>query len=132
MPDVKVCRGEALRLLDEPEFTCRDLSEAVNYFVQLGELKAILELQRLGEDDGTDPHRFERIERLSWLCRILYERKDGKAIPMPAFGALSLPPIPSKDWPLCPVVKSGSSYFVLTEGYTSAGYPEPLDKYIEH
>lgn len=129
--DVKVCRGEALRLLEQHQFTCRDLSEAVNYFVQLGEMKAIFELQRLGEDDETDPHRFERIERLSWICRILYERKDGKAIPMPWFGALFLPPMSSKDWPLCPVVKSGSSYFVLSEGYLLAGYPEPLDEYIE-
>jgi hypothetical protein len=40
--------------------------------------------------------------------------------------------MPVKRWPLFPVALAGSTYFVLSEGYALAGYPEPVEEYIQY
>src|SRR5262245_50195199 len=40
--------------------------------------------------------------------------------------------MPREKWPVYPLAASGSSYFVLHEGYFVAGSPEPLTRYISY
>jgi hypothetical protein len=54
------------------------------------------------------------------MCRVLFEDKAGHALRPPHFGVLDeLPPpvLLETKWPQFPVAASGSSYFILCEGY---------------
>jgi hypothetical protein len=52
----------------------------------------------------------------------------------PMLGALRLPhdQMPLTKWPLFPVAKSGETYCVLSEGYSLAGFPEPIPDYLTY
>jgi hypothetical protein len=77
---------------------------------------------------------FSYNERIGWVCRILFEAKRDEPLREPRFGGLHLPwkSMPLKSWPLYPVACSGSSYFILSEGYQSGGRPEPARDYMEY
>jgi hypothetical protein len=133
------CRAEPPELLREKPFTCATLAAAVNHYVGLGEAAALKELDGLALDWRAD-HRidrevkFRRNERIGWVCRILFEPKGTDPLWQPAFGALSLPDrtMPLSRWPLYPVAASGSSYFVLSEGYTLGGVPQEMKEYLAY
>jgi len=119
-------------LFREREFTCVTLAEAVNHYVALGENAAIKELESLAEDwREVDINRgFDLNERVGWVCRILFQPKGKKPLRPPSYGALSLPDhsMPRECWPFYPVAASGSTFFVLSEGYLLGGEPEdPID-----
>lgn len=120
-------------LFQKNEFTAAEFIEAVNYFIELGEDAAVRNLDIIGAKEqvynGFHPH-----ERVGWMCRVLFDSKNAEPIRQPFFGGLSLPDktMPSASWPRYPVALSGSTYFVLSEGYTVAGTPEDPSDYIEH
>ena len=133
--------GQEPRLLRERSFTCAIFAEAVNHYVALGEEKTVQEFEKLCEDKGArQQHDFSMNKRLGWLCRALFASKDKTALRPPRFGALNLPmdltmrskAAPYKEWPLYPVALSGSTYFILAEGYYLGGVDEPLTNYLAY
>ena len=122
-------------LFQEETFTAATFAEAVNHFVSLGEEAAVNELRGLSSDTFTDFKRGFRInERIGWMCRVLFDPKDTQPIREPGFGGLWLPyhTMPLANWPRYPVAFSGSTYFVLSEGYILGGAPEDPKAYIEY
>lgn len=131
---LQVTLGAVPRLFQEREFTAAAFAEAVNHFVALGEDAAVKELRGLASDPATEIYReFSFSERVGWMCRVLFQPKSGNLRP-PRFGALLLPynTMPDKNWPLYPVAASGSTYFVLSEGYLLAGMAEDPKAYIDY
>jgi hypothetical protein len=123
------------RLLQQRDFTAASFAEAVNHFVALGEEAAVQELQGLAADNLTDSKRgFSANERIGWVCRVLFEAKADQRLRPPSFGALRLPchTMPDNSWPLYPVALSGSTYFILSEGYRLSGVPEDPKAYIQY
>jgi hypothetical protein len=115
--------------------TCATLADAANHFIALGERAAAKELDSLVLDWDTDFHgKFSRNERLGWVCRILFEPKGKEPLRAPAYGGLGLPykTMPLSNWPLYPVARSGSTYFVLSEGYSLKGSPENPEEYLAY
>ncbi len=122
------------RLFQERDFTTASFADAVNHFITLGEDASVRELRGLATDSITDFKRgFSVNERIGWMCRVLFEAKTESLRP-PRYGALSLPyhTMPDKSWPLYPVALSGSTYFVLSEGYSLGGRAEDPKAYIEY
>ena len=134
---LEVASGETPRLFKQKEFTAATFAEAVNHFVALGEDASVKELLSMEVDNWSSTVHSNNLwsvnERIGWMCRVLFEAKTDEALHRPAFGALwPLPPLPPKDWPLFPVALSGSTYFVLSEGYSLAGVPDRPKFYIEY
>ena len=131
---LQVAGGETPRLFKQKKFTAAIFAEAVNHFVALGEEASVKELLSMEVDDSDfHTNHWSVNERIGWMCRVLFEAKTDEALHRPAFGALwNLPPMPAKDWPLFPVALSGSTYFVLSEGYSLAGVPDRPKFYIEY
>lgn len=131
---LQVACGAVPRLFQEKDFTATSFANAVNHFVALGEDSAVHELQGLATDNFTDfKLGFNVNERVGWMCRVLFETMT-ESLRAPRFGALSLPyqTMPDKSWPLYPVALSGSTYFVLSEGYSLGGKAEDPKAYIEY
>jgi hypothetical protein len=130
-----VAWGGTPRLFEQKEFTAAGLAEAVNHFIALGEKAAVKELLGLESDFITECSRDFRVnERIGWVCRILFQPKTEPIRP-PGYGALDLPDSmvrDSKNWPLFPIALSGSTYFVLSEGYSLEGKAERPRDYIDH
>jgi hypothetical protein len=137
---LQVTYGAAPRLFQEKNFTAATFAEAVNHFVSLGEDSAVQELQGLVLDHSADftvhsNGQWSVNERIGWMCRVLFEAKANEPLRPPAFGALNELPyntMPLKNWPLYPIALSGSTYFVLSEGYSLGGVPEDPKRYIEY
>lgn len=129
------CRAELPALFREKAFTCASLAEAVNHYVALGEKEGLKELKSASLDWNTNRlDRFSRNERIGWVCRILFEPRGKEPLRGPAYGGLSLPrnTMSLSRWPLYPVAHSGSTYFVLAEGYRLAGFPEDPKDYLDY
>jgi hypothetical protein len=130
----QVACGAVPRLFQQSDFTAASFAETVNHFVNLGEDAAVDELRGLVPDGKMDFQRkFNVNERIGWMCRVLFQAKSG-SLRRPAFGALDLPhnTMPDKSWPLYPVALSGSTYFVLSQGYHGRGVPEDPKEYLEY
>lgn len=133
-----LCLAEVPRLFREKEFTAASFAEAVNHYVALKEDAAVEELQGLaldGEKDFTKHNGAWSVnERLGWMCRVLFMSTGDKPLRPPGFGGLSLPwsTMPLESWPSYPVALSGSTYFVLSEGYTLDGLAERTEDYIKY
>jgi hypothetical protein len=114
-------RGETPRLFREKPFNAAQLAEAVNHFVALGEESAIHELTELTPEHSYKRDRLGRFinvrDRVSWVCRILFQPKDNHPLEPPGYGGVPLPDMPLARWPILPIAHSGSSYFVLATGY---------------
>lgn len=131
---LQVACGAVPRLFQERDFTAASFADAVNYFITLGEDATVQELRGLATDSITDFKRgFSVNERIGWMCRVLFVAKTESLRP-PRYGALSLPyhTMPDKSWPIYPVALSGSTYFVLSEGYSLGGRAEDPKAYIEY
>lgn len=123
------------RLFRQKAFDSVGLAEAVNHFVALGEDAAVQELRDLSSDGSKDIKRgYSNNERVGWVCRILFQSKGDEPLRPPGFGANHLPyyTMPIERWPLYPVALSGSTYFVLSEGYMLAGRAEDPRDYINY
>ncbi len=133
------CQAEAPKLFREKSFTCAMLAQAVNHYVTLGEDAAAKELESLTSEDWTEEwfkkkRGFSFNERVGWICRIVFEPKGKEPLRAPLFGAHHLPwnSMPLTNWPLYPVAVSGSTYFVLSEGYMLAGVAEDPKDYLKY
>lgn len=133
-----VACGAVPSLFQEKAFSAASFAEAVNHFVTLGEDGAVQELRGLALDHSTDfavygNRGWSVNERIGWMCRVLFEAKPNEPVHPPRFGALRLPyhTMPEKSWPLYPVALSGSTYFVLSEGYRLDGVPADPKAYID-
>jgi hypothetical protein len=145
---LQTCYSDVPRFLREEAFTCASFAEAVNHFVSLGEKAAVKELTNLEVDDRKDTNGFSVNVRIGFICRILFEPRGVEPIRAPAYGwldtlgSMGLPPVfPSSSWtnisrywPLFPVARSRSTYFVLSEGYSFQGFggPEKPKAYIKY
>jgi len=119
--------GAVPRLFVDKDFTPVSIAESVNHFVNLGEGAAVEELEGLVTDHDAynTTNAIFVTERIGWMCRILFEGKTGHALRPPHFGVLDeLPPpvLLETNWPQFPLAMSGSSYFVLSEGYVWIGF----------
>jgi len=132
------CRAPATpQLFLQKTFTAASFAEAANHFVNLGEGAAVRQLRGLALDqrkDLTEHDGWSVNERIGWMCRVLFEEKTNTFIRPPGFGELSLPwnTMPLTSWPLYPVALSGSTYFVLSEGYSLNGIAEDPKDYIQY
>jgi len=127
---VVIGRAETPRLFRQHSFNAALLAEAVNHFVAEGEAAAVRELMALAPEDGywwngeesfsnfLQGGHIDKAERIGWVCQILFQPKGREQLwPMWNFGLpLDLGPQALRPWPLYPVARSGSSYFVLSEG----------------
>jgi hypothetical protein len=136
---VGIGQAEVPKLFTEKNFTSTTLAEAVNHFVAIGQDAAVKEMQELAaqKDANSDcflGKGFSTDERIGWVCRILFQANDGSSLRPPKYGYLSLPEkfMPADQWPLYPVVQSGSTYIVLCENYTAKGVPETAAHYIKY
>ena len=151
-----VGHAELPKLLTERAFTSVTLAEAVNHYVAIGETATIKELQQASAAEKSQTELFQGKgfsvgERISWVCRILYDEpkqapstlvpKTGAVIPgafiplrAPRFGVLNIPQksMPAEKWPLYPLALSGSTYLVLNQDYTPEGTPESVDHYLDY
>ena len=127
--------GEIPDLLERREFNCATLADAANYYIEIGEKRAIRELMLLEEDSSRSMERgFNRNERIGWICRIVFRGRNDAPLRPPRYGALHLPygSMPLERWPLYPVAEAKGLYFVLSEGYLLAGVAERASAYIEY
>ena len=123
-----LCRADIPKLFTQRGFTSVTLVDAVNHFVAIGQDASVKEFQEIIANEDADTNwlfsrGFSAKERIGWVCRILFESKDGSPLRPPEFGRLNLPQkfMPADKWPLYPVALSGSTYFVLSEGYSTDG-----------
>jgi hypothetical protein len=143
------CYCDVPRFFREEAFTCASFAEAVNHLVGLGEKGAVKELSDLAVDGSKDyTNGFSMRARIGFICRVLFEPRGAEPVRPPAYGwldtlgSMGLPPaFPSslwtnirRYWPLYPVAHSGSTYFVLSEGYSFEGIggPEKPKDYIAY
>jgi hypothetical protein len=129
------CRAQMPKLFSEKAFTCATLAEAVNHYVTLGEKTALKDLESAKlnwDEDFRDG--FSRNERVGWVCRVLFQPKKKEPLRGPLYGGHHLPwnSMPLTSWPLYPVASSGSTHFVLSEGYSLAGKPERPKDYLDY
>lgn len=123
------------QLLRVKEFNSATLARAANHYISLGEARAIKELKLLEEDIVVSAsRRFQRNERIGWVCRIIFQGPKDLPLRPPAYGGLSLPRLtmPLDRWPLYPVAESKGVHFVLSEGYTLAGVAERASDYVDY
>jgi hypothetical protein len=95
--------------------------EAANYYLVKGEAVLMQDAKRCKHGD-----------RAAWLCLMLYEPKGKDPLRYPSWGGMNIPykTMPSSDWPILPLVKAGSSYFVM--GEPNGGYIGPIPETVEH
>ena len=109
-------RGSHIPLLFRQEkFNAAMLADAVNYYIAIGEKETIHQLTMLDPDPTKDHRgRIYLTERIDWVCRILFQPKNNKAISV-SVGEIDGPysAFLYKKWPLYPVIHSGNSYFVM-------------------
>jgi hypothetical protein len=134
-----LCRADVPQLFTQRNFTSVTLVDAVNHFVGIGEDASVKELQEIISNEAADTNwifsrGFSVDERIGWVCRILFEPKDGSPLRPPDYGRLNLPQkfMPLDKWPLYPLALSGSTYFVLGENYTADSTPESAEHYIAY
>lgn len=126
-------RASTPKLFDRAEFSCADLAETVNYYVDLGEDATLADLaKRQAIDVNSGSRGFRLAERICVLCRVLYQPKPRHPLRDAMIGALALPyeSMPASKWPLFPVAQAGKSYFVLSQGRTLGGLPERVQDYL--
>lgn len=125
--------AETPRLFREQTFNAATLAEAVNYYVGLGEVKAFEELNTLSPSDVPDYNHEPCVaQRVGWVCRILWEPRGKTPLRQPMYGGQNLPwkSFSLAAWPLYPIVRSNSSYFVLSESLILTGHPESPKRYL--
>lgn len=112
-------------LFTKKELNTSTLAQAANHYIEMGEIRAIKSLKALGEEHAVC---------IGWVCRIIFQGKDGKPLRQPMYGGLSLPylTMPLERWPLYPVAESDGVFFVLSEGYMLAGVAERASDYIDY
>jgi hypothetical protein len=110
-------------LLKEDSYDVARIVEAANHYIVKGEASLIHDIKSC---------KYRR--RAAWLCLMLYEPKGKDPLGYPSWGDLGIPykTMPLDEWPIIPLVKAGSSYFVMAEPNTYLGAnPESVEHYID-
>ena len=110
------------------------IANAVNYYVSIGEEKAIRELGALSAMDLGPLDWFELNMRIGWVCRILFTPSDSDSLrPFPG-GGLLIPydTMPSDEWPLIPIVKSNETFAVLSRECVCSGEPPNAREHLRY
>src|SRR5436305_1046352 len=92
------CSADPPRFVTKDKFSCKDIADAVNYYVGIGETKAVQEMRAVTDDaDPLDP----KCIRVCMLCRILFEPRGKEPLRAPLLGMLDLPTnaMPNRGWP---------------------------------
>jgi hypothetical protein len=137
LTNVSICTADVPALFRQQAFNAATLAMAVNHFVAIGEDATVKELDTLAAK-GDVVHRnggiFNIHERIGWVCRVLFAPKGQKPLRPPRYGALALPyaSMPLERWSLFPLVLSGDTHFVLSEGYSVFGHAEPAEHYVSY
>lgn len=112
------------------------LAEATNHYISLGEKATIEEFKKLAEQDFFS-NDVDTTFRIACLCRILWAN-DEEPISPPKLGMYGQgvrnhqkSDNSSTAWPLYPLAKSGSTYFVVVHGGRGGGRTVPISTYIE-
>jgi hypothetical protein len=118
---------EALSSRSRPN--CRQWAEAANYYIDLGEEKAVANLIEVA---NARPGSKASL-RAALICRILFEPKNKRALRQPSFGELSLPAMtmPLSSWPEYPLLQQDGVWFLLDENYQLKGKAESPRAYID-
>jgi hypothetical protein len=134
-----LAQADVPKLFTEKNFTSATLAEAANHYIAIGEAATLKELAQVAAQENSAGEYFQGkgfsvSERIGWVCRIIYQPRDGAPLRAPRFGDLTLPEktMPAEKWPLFPVALSGSTYFVLKQGYAPHGTPEELTHYLAY
>jgi len=128
-------QASAPKLFDQAEFSCADLAETINYYVDLGEDATLADFAKRHADiEKSDRRGYSIVERICLLCRVLYEPKSPQPLRDAMIFGLQLPyePMPASKWPLFPVAQAGKSYFVLSQGRSGGGRPERMEDYLKY
>ena len=121
--------GGAVTLF-QPHPTCFDLAIVANHFIGLGKDGAIAELTRIWRHGKDDPPVVDMHEQIAWVCRLVFVPRPGEVVRRPLFGSQgqTLDNLRDVEWPYYPLAESEGVFFLLAEGYSSAGSLEdPID-----
>ncbi len=134
-----LAHADTPKLFTEKNFTSATLAEAANHYIAIGEASSLKELEQLAAQENSAAEYFQGKgfsvgERIGWVCRIVYQPRDRFPLRAPKFGELPMPEktMPAEKWPLFPVALSGSTYFVLKQGYAPHGTPEEVTHYLAY
>ena len=123
-------------LFREKEHTSASLAKAANYYISLGETRAVKKLTALQTDhldrvEGTSNRALEIA--ICWVCKLIFEPNPSPLRPA-ALGSLSLPydTMPLEKWPNFPLAQENGVYFVLDSSYFLAGVAERSSKYLKY
>ena len=120
------------KLFTEPKFNSAMLAEATNYFIARGEKSTIAELVEIAARDRKNG--VDHSMRVSWVCRILWGNEKTPIRPpmLGGFYQIEFGYNKPKVWPICPLARSGDTYFVLSQEYILGGERERIPDYIDH
>ncbi len=123
-----VASGDNLpRLFRDNDFTAYDIAEAANYFVGLGEKRAVVKLVELGwPDDG-------HVERCIWMALILYGPRDNRLGPREFVLPSALQDFSKKHCYLKhrPLIEVGGMYLVLEKDIPVSGGSTSIIHYLD-
>lgn len=126
--------ADPLRILEAKTISSHDLVTGANALIAMGKEQAVQTLKARLKASGEDPYSLgSQGERMSWLCRLIFEGTRGTPLRQPLFGGTGLPykSMPLTTWPRYPLAVEAGVPFVLSEGYVLAGMGEPAFKYLE-
>lgn len=124
---------ESLEYFSKKQFNASDLAEAANHFIEMGETQALKKMEEVSITRQTKGPGDPTSLRMIFLMRVIFQPQK-QAIRRPLIGAFFIP-IDGNDqanWPHFPLVKSGDSYFLLTNSMGGTGIPESTTKYLQH
>ncbi|HEY1122940.1 MAG TPA: hypothetical protein VGE67_15115, partial [Haloferula sp.] len=119
--------------LEEESYDVATLATTVNHYVSLGEAAALADLRKRAAKSERDPlssneTRIGHVAHILWGSSgvALRNRADGAYMDLPYLS------MPASAWPHYPMVRSGQSFFVMSEFRILAGVAEPLSDYLSY
>jgi hypothetical protein len=122
--------------LEEPSYDAATLALTVNHYIGLGETAALADLRQRAVKIERKAYSSQSLQetRIAHVAHILWGssgdalrgRADGAYMDLPY---LSMPPA---AWPYYPMVRSGQTFFVMSEFRILAGVAEPIGDYLDY
>ena len=119
--------------IEEYAYDVATLATTVNHYVSLGEAAALADLRKRAarlERNALSPQetRIGHVAHILWGSSgvALRNRADGAYMDLPYLS------MPASAWPHYPLVRSGESFFVMSEARILAGVAEPLSDYLNY
>lgn len=125
-----------LKLFSESSFTYKDVAEAVNYCIAIGEKQTVIGLIDLAWEDEIikkpNNQGFSVLERSFWVASILYKPRDYHEKQSRYIEGLDLPVLKEKHlhfW-YYPAIEIEGHYFIMASGISGAGGKRSIVDYI--